>query len=283
MTLKKAKFGALPTINMPQKSVTARPVIPRKPRSVVKDYSQDAEKKRAIYKDFGELCKRVQSLKTLNGYTVNILEDRIEIRNYKESLLLPELEVVIDDSLGFTLKVYEFYLPDDHELYSKYFRSVTNTSVANLVKEIESHIVCHGVNATISAHVVHHIIPKSVDHLTVEDNVNSFPHEEYWRVKDCKILCSGLDQCASCSKFVQTEEKSKMVKQRKLTEPAHINSPVSQTPPERLKLTLQMQRMRCSQLENQLRLMQEELNKSSVHIDHELSKDFISIMGKTNF
>ena len=72
-----------------------------------------------------------------------------------------------------------------------------------------------------------------------------------------------------------------MVKQRKLTEPAHINSPVSQTPPERLKLTLQMQRMRCSQLENQLRLMQEELNKSSVHIDHELSMDFISIMGKT--
>ena len=27
--------------------------------------------------------------------------------------------------------------------------------------------------------------------------------------------------------------------------------------------------------------MQEELSKSSVHIDHELSKDFISIMGKT--
>ena len=72
-----------------------------------------------------------------------------------------------------------------------------------------------------------------------------------------------------------------MVKQRKLTQHAHINSPVSQTPPERLKLTLQMQQMRCSQLENQLRLMQEELNKSSVHIDHELSKDFISIMGKT--
>ena len=166
-------------------------------------------------------------------------------------------------------------------MYSKYFRSVTNISVANLVKEIESHVVCHGVNATISAHVVHHVIPKSVDHLTVEDNVNSFPHEEYWRVKDCEILCSGLDQCARCSKFVQTEGKSKMVKQRKLTEPAHINSPVSQTPPERLKLTLQMQRMRCSQLENQLRLMEEELNKSSVHIDHELSKDFISIMGKT--
>ena len=134
MTLKKPGFGAFLTINMPQKS---RTVIPRMPRSIVKDYSQDAEKKRTIYKYFGELCKRVQSLKTLSGYTVNILEDRIEIKSYKESLLLPELEVVIDDSLGFTLKVYGFYFPDDHELYSQYFRSVTNTSVANLVKEIE--------------------------------------------------------------------------------------------------------------------------------------------------
>ena len=74
------------------------------------------------------------------------------------------------------------------------------------MKEIESHIVFHGVNATISAHVVHHIIPKSVYHLAVEDNVNSSPHEEYWRVKDCEILCIGLDQWARCIKFVQTEE-----------------------------------------------------------------------------
>ena len=48
MTLKKPKFGALPTINMPQKSITAREVIPRNPRSIVKDYSRNAEKKRAI-------------------------------------------------------------------------------------------------------------------------------------------------------------------------------------------------------------------------------------------
>ena len=86
MTLKKPKFETRPTINMPQKSVTERPVIPRKPRSIVKDCSQDAEKKCAIYKDFGELCKRVQSLKALSGYTVNILEDRIEIKNYKQCL-----------------------------------------------------------------------------------------------------------------------------------------------------------------------------------------------------
>lgn len=78
------------------------------------------------------------------------------------------------------------------------------------MKDIESHVVCPGVDATISANVVHHVIPKSVDHLTHEDTVNSFPHEEYWRVKDCEVLCSGLDRCACCSKFLQAEAKSKM-------------------------------------------------------------------------
>ena len=105
ITLKKPKFGAPPTINMPQNSITARQVILRKPSSIVKDYSQDAEKKRAKYKDFGKLFKRVKSLKTFSGYTVNLLKYRIEIKNYKEPILLPQLEVVTDDSLGFTLKV----------------------------------------------------------------------------------------------------------------------------------------------------------------------------------
>ena len=48
-----------------------------------------------------------------------------------------------------------------------------------------------------------------------------------------------------------------------------------------IKLTLQMERIMCTQLKNQFRLMQEDLNKPSVHINHELSRDFISIMGKT--
>lgn len=42
-----------------------------------------------------------------------------------------------------------------------------------------------------------------------------------------------------------------------------------------------MQQRRFNQLENQLKLMREELNKSSVKINEELTKDFISIMGKT--
>lgn len=85
-----------------------------------------------------------------------------------------------------------------------------------------------------------------------------------------------------CSKFSHAVDKTKRSKLKKLSEPAHINSPVSQTPPERIKLTLQMQRLKCAELEQQLNEMKAEIKNSSIEVGHELSKDLTSILGKTS-
>ena len=53
---------------------------------------------------------------------------------------------------------------------------------------------------------------------------------------------------------------------------------MASTAPERLKLTLQIQRLKCSELEHQLEEMKEEITKSSVMVDHELSNDLTSII-----
>lgn len=68
-------------------------------------------------------------------------------------------------------------------------------------------------------------------------------------------------------------------KQRRLSEPAHLKAPVANTAPDRLKLTLQMQRLKCSELEHQLEEMKQEIKNSSVLVDHELSNDLTSIIG----
>ena len=73
-----------------------------------------------------------------------------------------------------------------------------------------------------------------------------------------------------------------MAKQKKLAEPAHLFSPVSQTTPERIKLTLQMQRFKCAELEQKLKEMKLEIQKSSVEVDHQLSQDITSILGKSD-
>ena len=58
-----------------------------------------------------------------------------------------------------------------------------------------------------------------------------------------------------------------------------LSAPVASTAPERLKLTLQMQRLKCSELEHQLEEMKQEITKSSLLVDHELSNDLTSIIG----
>ena len=43
-----------------------------------------------------------------------------------------------------------------------------------------------------------------------------------------------------------------------------------------------MQRLKCSDLERQLKEMQTEIQKSSIEVDHELSKDIVTILGQSD-
>ena len=67
MTKKKPQFGALPTLNMPEKSPEMTKPTPRPGRSVVKDYEQLSSSS-VYYKTFNELCQRVKGLKTINNW-----------------------------------------------------------------------------------------------------------------------------------------------------------------------------------------------------------------------
>ena len=53
---------------------------------------------------------------------------------------------------------------------------------------------------------------------------------------------------------------------------------MSKTDPERIKLTLQEQRLKCAQLEQALFEMRVELEKSRMEIENELSNDFLKIL-----
>ena len=131
---------------------------------------------------------------------------------------------------------------------------------------------------------MHHVIPKSVDPFFVndDDDGSSFPHQEYWRTRGCALLLGLGEQCCSCLQYSKKSELSQKAQQKKLAEPAHLFSPVSQTAPERIKLTLQMQRLKCAELEQKLEEMKLGIQKSSVEVDHQLSQDITSILGKSD-
>ena len=63
-------------------------------------------------------------------------------------------------------------------------------------------------------------------------------------------------------------------KEKRLAAITHVNSPGSKTKSERIKLTLQGQRLSCAQLEQELNEMRAELQKTNIEVDHELINDF---------
>lgn len=283
MVKKKPKIGALPTLNMPKRSHDTTKPAARPSRSVV-NFNPITESSKKYYQSFNDLCKRVKTLKTLNDWIVQELEDRLVLKKKSSQVMLPEIQIMIDDSLGFTIYVYGWLLPEDHELYTTNLRSVTNITVSDLVKSIGTLSICPGVKPfELSSSILHHVIPKSVDPLlNDDDDGSSFPHQEYWRTRGCAVLFDNGKQCCSCHHYSHKSELSHMAKQKKLAEPAHLFSPVSQTTPEQIKLTLQMQRFKCAELEQKLEEMKLEIQKSSVEVNHQLSQDITSILGKSD-
>lgn len=114
------------------------------------------------------------------------------------------------------------------------------------------------------------------------DDSEIFPQLEYWRTRDCEVLVEHGEQCCVCYKYSHKSEVDQKAKQRKLAKPAHLFAPVSHTTPERIKLTLKTQRLKCAELERKLEEMKSEIEKSSVEVDNQLSNDITSILGTSN-
>ena len=239
MTKRRVKFGVLPTENMPKKSHET-PKPPSRPhREIVKDGSTTVNIRR-YYKGPEDVCKRIKCLKSICEWTVEQHSDRVVLQKMKECFQLPEFDLIIDDSLGYTITVYGWFLPEDHELYTRSLRSVNNVTVSDLIRDIESRPVCPGVSPNeLSGQVIPHVVPKVVDPLyssNDEGGFDMFPKKQFWRPTDCSIFCSPQSQlCTACTEYLRASDLKARAKQRRLSEPAHIKAPVARAAPERLK------------------------------------------------
>ena len=283
MTKKKPRFGAIPRLNMPRKSHEAAKPTPRPARSVVKEHDQQPK---ACYKSFSELCQRITGLKTLKGWKFKTMADRLIMKKTVEPFLLPEVEIMIDDSLAYTVKAFGCYLPEDHPLYVTHRRSVRNISVCEIVRELECYKLCCGVEAReLTSQLFHHVIPINVDSLQACEQGEQFPNKGFWRSKDCRLMCEkevGEDACLQCLEYLVSSRKTIKAKERRLSKPANVKAPVSKTDPERIKLTLQEQRLKCAELERELNEMRAAIVKTNIEVDHELSNDFTKILNEAD-
>ena len=192
------------------------------------------------------------------------------------------LEIIVDDGLGFTVKVYGCYLVEDHPRYLEYRRLMQNVTMSNLVKELVGYKLCNGVQTLeLTSKLFHHVVP--INHDTVseheeEEEQQQFPYKSFWRAKGCLLIQEPGEACCVCTTYVGCANSAQKAKESRSSKPAHLNALVSKTDPERIKLTVQEQRLKCVQLEQALFEMCVEIQKSSMEIDNELSNDFVKIL-----
>ena len=107
---------------MPKKSHESSKPSPRPEHLVAKCNEEPLP--HSCYKGFLELCQGIKSLKSLSDWSLKISDDKIVLKKMVDPYMLPHLEIIMDDSLGFTAKVFISYLPKDHPLYLDYCRTV---------------------------------------------------------------------------------------------------------------------------------------------------------------
>ena len=281
-TRKQLKFGSLPTENMPEKSHT-NAKTPR--RTLTREISCSIENQPTKSSNYGNFIDVVRFANKimLKGWTLTVNDDRVIFENDRESFAIPYITVVIDDSLGFSMSVFGWYLPATHHIYKENLRSVRHITVSSLLQSCEKFKVCPGYKGN-EGQFVQHIVPKKVDPLAKEDDDGEKPEIRFNKIEfrrhiDCDLLGLG-ESCMNCKSLETLSTKLMNQKKKRLQTPAKTKAPVSKTTPERLKLTLQDQRLKCSQLESELEMLRTELKEKSIPVSDELESDIIKIMSE---
>jgi hypothetical protein len=72
-------------------------------------------------------------------------DKEVSIKVFEEPYSIPKYTVLVNSGLEFSVFVYQWPIPDEHEIYKGTNRSVRNCCVKELLKELESCSMCVGL------------------------------------------------------------------------------------------------------------------------------------------
>ena len=256
--------GAIPTENLPKKSQETTKPAPRPLPKRVFTPSTNSN-----YGSFAEVVKSSRKIK-LDGWQMKLESDKVIFEMFQTPFKAPSLRVSIDDSLGFTISVFDWFLPCTHIMYKENRRSVANVTVSALLNQCSKMDICEGMNASESS-FVRHIVPKQVDQFDkdIDSDEESCPlpydAKEFHRHIDCVLLNDkGNLQCSKCKVNEKLSRKQENKKKQRLLTAAKPKAPITKTSSTRIGIALKEQRLKCTLLEKQLKEIKTELeNKIS--------------------
>ena len=276
--------GAIPSLNLPVKSVPVPPVQPR--RELVRQ--QIGLPVPVVYRNLEHFKKKILSL-VMKGWSKTEDEDHVVFDLFHAPYILPKFSLSVTTGLNFSVAVYNWFLPDDHSIYNDHKRSVKYTSISSLMSTLEGAQICEGlsidehVNAICedptpargSSSVMRHTIPIERQHY--EDGGPPFQAQVFIRSENCQLLCDDIS-CSSCIKQERSLGKMREIKAKQAVEPLKSNAPLSGSSKARLVATVQKQRLVCKELEGRIAELEKEIKTNSIPIDETMEKDILAIL-----
>ena len=104
-------------------------------------YPQSQKKQ---YKDFLEFSKRILKLKLHKHWKIVINDAHFHIMFTNSKYCTPKYEIFVDISLGYSIRVFSWFLNDDHQLYKRHRRSVFNITLTELLYNLQQMSLCKG-------------------------------------------------------------------------------------------------------------------------------------------
>ena len=148
--------GAIQTLNLPQKSFETE----TKPRRPLKRHETHQESLAAstskessrVYKHLDDFKPRVAAVK-LTNCSRKEHKQKLIFEYFDGKHALPIFSLIVDSGLGFSIAVFGWFLPDDHEIYLEHNRSLFHVTISAQCEAVQSFTVCSGLDqqsATIS-------------------------------------------------------------------------------------------------------------------------------------
>lgn len=259
--------GSISTLNLPKKSFedtpsTSRRVLLKRPAA-----SSSSSQPKVLYKSLNDFKSNADRL-LLTGWSRKSDENFYVLEYFDDKHALPLYSIRINSGLEFSICIFGWFLPDDHQIYVEHKRLVSYLPVTSLTSVVKPFNVCPGLP---------HNLPAE------DPDGPPFQVTVYLRSKNCIILCnSGQNMCTSCSTFLLAEAKQQKRSAVKKATAVKDKAPLAGSSKERLIATVQKQRIECKDLEHRLSDLEKEIQSNSIKVDKALETDILSILADSD-
>ena len=152
---KTLKEGALPTLNLPQKSfktssttcstLTSRSsaAIEKREHSLFSLELTPPSSPISVYKNVVDFKQRIVNLSLGDNWKISLQDKLAIVTCHSQDYVLTKFEIYIEHSLVFSLRGFGLMLPEDHhEIYQQYGRSFFNVTISNFIHNLEKLFLC---------------------------------------------------------------------------------------------------------------------------------------------